>query len=143
LSHLPRVLFSQDGCFGVGEIFVAAVVAAIVDEFLGGGKVGSGGIPRILGFAEEEAGSVKVNVGHVQPHGTAPGDFPGFVLAAFPALTIWPSGTAVRIEPVGDQPPNPWGTLKDFDGISNDLPVDLSDNLDHYVHGCLPCPEAH
>ena len=33
-----RGLLRDDGVLGVGEILVAAVVAAIVDEFLGGGK---------------------------------------------------------------------------------------------------------
>lgn len=36
------------GLLGVGEFFVAAVVAAGVDEFLGGGEIGGGGFPRIL-----------------------------------------------------------------------------------------------
>jgi hypothetical protein len=52
-----------------------------------------------------------------------------------PASVNWPSGTVVRIEPVGDQPPTLWETLKDFDGIADDLPTDLAANLDHYVHG--------
>jgi hypothetical protein len=39
-----------------------------------------------------------------------------------PANVDWPSGTVVRIEPVGVQPPTLWETLKDFDGIANDLP---------------------
>ncbi len=41
-------LLVKNGFLGVGEFFVAAVVAAIVDEFLGGGEIGGGGIPRIL-----------------------------------------------------------------------------------------------
>lgn len=56
-----------------------------------------------------------------------------------PANVQWPSGTVVRIEPVGDPPPTLWETLKDFDGIANDLPTDLAGNLDHYVHGHA-CP---
>jgi hypothetical protein len=47
-----------------------------------------------------------------------------------PANVDWPSGTVVRIEPVRDQPPTLWETLKDFDGIANDLPADLAANLD-------------
>ena len=47
----------------------------------------------------------------------------------------WPDGTVVRIEPVEEEAPTLWETLKDFDGIANDLPIDLADNLDHYVHG--------
>ena len=52
-----------------------------------------------------------------------------------PANIPWPSGTVVRIEPVEDQPPTLWETLKDFDGIAHDLPTDLAANIDHYVHG--------
>ena len=47
----------------------------------------------------------------------------------------WPSGTLVRIEAVEEQPPTLWETLKDFDGMADDLPPDLATNLDHYVHG--------
>lgn len=51
-----------------------------------------------------------------------------------PADVQWPSGTVVRIEPVADQPPTLWETLKDFDGMAEDLPPDLATHLDHYVH---------
>jgi hypothetical protein len=51
-----------------------------------------------------------------------------------PANVPWPSGTVVRIEPMGDQPPTFWQSLKDFDGIANDLTADLGANLDRYVH---------
>ena len=47
----------------------------------------------------------------------------------------WPSGTVVRVEPVAEQPPTLFETLKDFDGMAGDLPADLAANLDHYVHG--------
>ena len=47
----------------------------------------------------------------------------------------WPSGTVVRIEPVEEQPPTLWETLKDFDGMAGDLAPDLASQLDHYVHG--------
>ena len=47
----------------------------------------------------------------------------------------WPSGTVVRIEPVEEQPPTLWETMKEFDGMADDLPSDLAANLDHYVHG--------
>ncbi len=47
----------------------------------------------------------------------------------------WPSGTVVRIEPVDESEPTLWETLKDFDGMAEDLPADLAANLDHYVHG--------
>ena len=37
----------------------------------------------------------------------------------------------MRIEPVEEQPPTLVDTLKDFDGMANDLPRDLAANLDH------------
>jgi len=46
-----------------------------------------------------------------------------------PPEVHWPSGTVVRIEPVEEQPPSLWETLKDFDGMAADLPADLSANL--------------
>jgi len=46
----------------------------------------------------------------------------------------WPSGTIVRIELVEEQPPTLWETMKEFDGMADDLPPDLAANLDHYVH---------
>ncbi len=47
----------------------------------------------------------------------------------------WASGTVVRIEPVEQQSPTLFETLKEFDGMAGDLPSDLASNLDHYVHG--------
>jgi hypothetical protein len=47
----------------------------------------------------------------------------------------WESGTAVSIEPVEDQLPPLFETLKEFDGMADDLPSDLATNLDHYIHG--------
>lgn len=41
----------------------------------------------------------------------------------------WASGTVVRIEPVNEQSPTLFETLKDFDGMANDLPADLAANL--------------
>ena len=52
-----------------------------------------------------------------------------------PPEVDWPSGTVVRVEPVESQPPTLWETLKDFDGMAGDLPVDLAGNIDQYVHG--------
>ena len=52
-----------------------------------------------------------------------------------PKDVLWASGTVVRVEPVNEQTPTLFETLKDFDGIANDLPTDLAANLDHYVHG--------
>ncbi|HEY1662592.1 MAG TPA: hypothetical protein VGI03_09255 [Verrucomicrobiae bacterium] len=50
----------------------------------------------------------------------------------------WASGTVVRIEPVDEPAPALLDTLKDFDGMADDLPADLAENLDHYVHGHPP-----
>ena len=47
----------------------------------------------------------------------------------------WKSGTVVRIEPVEEPAPTLLETLREFDGMAEDLPADLADNLDHYVHG--------
>ena len=58
-----------------------AVVAAVVDEFLGGGEVGLRRFTRVRFLAEEEAGTVEVDVGQVQPHRAALGDVAGFVQA--------------------------------------------------------------
>ena len=52
-----------------------------------------------------------------------------------PADVPWATGTVVRIEPVDEQTPTLFETLKDFDGMAGDLPADLSAHLDHYVHG--------
>jgi hypothetical protein len=47
---------AENGALGVGEFFVAVVVAAVVDEFLGGGEVGLRGFPRVRLLAEERRG---------------------------------------------------------------------------------------
>jgi len=52
-----------------------------------------------------------------------------------PKDSPWTSGTVVRIEPVDEQTPTLWEMLKDFDGMAKDLPPDLAENLDSYVHG--------
>jgi hypothetical protein len=84
------------------------------------------------------ANSKRLNNWHCRPslHDAI---FPGVSITAtvekgkivLPANVQWPSGTVVRIEPVGDQLPTLWETLKDFDGMANDLPADLADNVDH------------
>jgi hypothetical protein len=56
-------------------------------------------------------------------------------LIKLPADVPWKSGTIVRIEPVDEQSPTLLDTLKEFDGMADDLPADLAANLDHYVHG--------
>lgn len=56
-------------------------------------------------------------------------------LIKLPPDVRWKSGTVVRIEPVEDVAPSLLETLKEFDGMADDLPADLATNLDHYVHG--------
>jgi len=56
-------------------------------------------------------------------------------LIKLPKDVPWKSGTIVRIEPVDEQSPTLLDTLKEFDGMADDLPADLAANLDHYVHG--------
>ena len=56
-------------------------------------------------------------------------------LIKIPQDVPWASGTVVRIEPVDDPAPTLFETLQDFDGMADDLRVDLAANLDHYVHG--------
>lgn len=63
----------------VGEFLVPAVVAALVDEFPGGGEIVLRRFPRVRVLAEEEAGAVQVDVGQVQPHGAAFGNVPRFI----------------------------------------------------------------
>ena len=41
-----------------------------------------------------------------------------------PGDVPWASGTVVRIEPVDEQTPTIFATLKDFDGMAGDLPPD-------------------
>jgi hypothetical protein len=56
-------------------------------------------------------------------------------LIKLPKDIPWESGTVVRIERVDEQSPTLLDTLKEFDGMADDLPADLAANLDHYVHG--------
>jgi len=55
-------------------------------------------------------------------------------LIKLPKDVPWKSGTVVRIEPVEEQSPTLLDAFKEFDGMADDLPADLSSNLDHYVH---------
>ena len=57
----------------------------------------------------------------------------GFI--KLPKNVPWKPGTVVRIEAVEEQAPALLDTLKEFDGMADDLPADLAANLDHYVHG--------
>ena len=100
------LLLTEHGFFGVGEFRVAAMVAAIVDEFLGGGQIVLGRFPRVRFRAEEEAGlpagcpgqagAVEVDVGQVQPLMAALGNLPGFV----GSLREVPQGTTDNSPPI-------------------------------------------
>ena len=52
-------------------------------------------------------------------------------LIKLPKDVPWATGTVVRIEPVDEQPPTLFETLKQFDGLADDLPADLAANIDH------------
>jgi len=47
----------------------------------------------------------------------------------------WPDGTVVRIEPVEDDVPTLWESMKDFVGIGGEGPTDMAANHNHYLHG--------
>src|SRR5438445_6036993 len=81
-------LFSENGALRFSQFFVAAVVTARVDEFLGGGEVVLRTKPsfRIFLLAEEEAGAMEVDVGQEKFHGAALGDFAGFIQILLRAL---------------------------------------------------------
>ena len=46
-----------------------------------------------------------------------------------------PDGAEVLIEPVAEECPTLYEQLKDVIGIASDLPVDMAENHDHYIHG--------
>jgi len=48
-----------------------------------------------------------------------------------------PEGTIVRIEEVSKAEPVPtWAEVfRDFIGVIDDLPEDMAENHDHYIHG--------
>lgn len=53
-----------------------------------------------------------------------------------PPNVDWPNGTIVRVEPVEEErQPTVWEVLKKYDGIATDLPTDMAENHDHYIHG--------
>ncbi|HEV3270756.1 MAG TPA: hypothetical protein VGZ93_01080 [Candidatus Methylacidiphilales bacterium] len=49
----------------------------------------------------------------------------------------WPNGTVVWIEQVKQEakPRNLRELLKDYEGIADDLPADMAENHNHYIHG--------
>lgn len=48
-----------------------------------------------------------------------------------------PAGTQVRVEEIQatDGTPSIWEKLSAFSGVATDLPPDMAENHDHYVHG--------
>lgn len=46
-----------------------------------------------------------------------------------------PEGTAVRVEPVNQPRPSLAERFKDVIGCISDLPSDMAENHDHYIHG--------
>jgi hypothetical protein len=54
-----------------------------------------------------------------------------------PGGVDWPNGTVVRIEQVkqGNKPRNLRELLKAYEGIADDLPADMAENHNHYIHG--------
>ena len=86
-----------EGGFGVFELLLAAEVAVFEDEAAGLGEVVLGGLPGIGFGVNEEAGAVEVDVGQVERHGAALGDFPGFVEVALRAVGAGgPAGEAAQ-----------------------------------------------
>ncbi len=47
----------------------------------------------------------------------------------------WPDGMMVNIEPAPQRGLSLAEIFKKYDGIADDLPEDLAENLDHYLHG--------
>ena len=54
-----------------------------------------------------------------------------------PANVHLPDGTTVRVDTVEPETSRPTSSAKfsEFIGIADDLPADLAENLDHYLHG--------
>ncbi|MDY0166462.1 MAG: hypothetical protein RBS80_07955 [Thermoguttaceae bacterium] len=69
--------------------------------------------------------------GHIQNGSVVPeGEFP------------WPDGTPVVVDAARERPvahsqdiPTLYERLKEFIGVADDLPADLAENHDHYLHG--------
>jgi hypothetical protein len=85
----------ENRTLGVSEFFVAAVIAAGVDEFLGSGEIILRGFPRVSSLAKEEASAIEVDIDHMQTHRAAFGNVSDFVEVTARARTII------------DQPPKP------------------------------------
>jgi hypothetical protein len=47
----------------------------------------------------------------------------------------WPNGTKVQVQPIEEDRPTVWEVIEKYRGIAKDLPPDLAENHDHYIHG--------
>jgi hypothetical protein len=47
----------------------------------------------------------------------------------------WPDGITLNTEPASERRLTLAELFKKYDGIADDLPEDLAENLDHYLHG--------
>jgi hypothetical protein len=47
----------------------------------------------------------------------------------------WPNGMIVRVEPVEKEGPTLAEIMEPYRGIAKDMPSDLAENHDHYIHG--------
>jgi hypothetical protein len=47
----------------------------------------------------------------------------------------WADGTVVRIEPVEEDAPTLWETMKEFAGKGSEGITDMAANHNHYLHG--------
>ena len=53
----------------------------------------------------------------------------------FDETVVLPEGTEVRVEPVAGLKKTLAEQFKDVIGCISDLPVDMAQNHDHYIHG--------
>ncbi len=58
-------------------------------------------------------------------------------VVVLPAEAKLPDGTEVQVEPILPQKqiPSFYERYKEFCGIADDMPSDLAENHDHYLHG--------
>ena len=68
-----------ESSLGVRQFIQAPTVAALFDQFTGGGEIGLRAVPRIRRRGVEQPGAMQVDVGQEQAHRTAFGDVPSFV----------------------------------------------------------------
>jgi hypothetical protein len=56
-------------------------------------------------------------------------------LVVFDEQVALPEGTQVRVEPLPKRRPTLAERFKDVIGSVSDLPADMAENHDHYIHG--------